>query len=87
MLVGDGVDAISFIFKYILQAVSGTFSDNIVLSINAIRCMFVNFGDNTWNLAASLYWFIDSMVDPAEWLNPTLTTIYEHVCTCQEDAY
>jgi len=49
--------------------------------------MFVNVGENTWNLAASLYWFLDSMVDPAEWINGALTSVYEHICTCQEDAF
>lgn len=82
MFVGDGVDAASFVFKFIIQWVAGSFSDNIVLSINAIRCMIVNFGDNTWNLVASFYWFIHSMADPDEWMNPTLSEMYEHICTC-----
>lgn len=49
--------------------------------------MIVNFGDNTWNLFASIYWLINSMVDPKEWLDPALTALYEHICTCQEDAF
>ena len=81
MFVGDGVDAVSFLFKLLLQYISGTFSDNMIRSINAIRCMIINFGDNTWNLLAALYWFINS-ISEIGWFNTTLSDLYEHICTC-----
>lgn len=53
--------------------------------------MFVNAGENTWNLAAHYYWFwigfLESTEDARTWIHPLLTELYGHICTCQEDAY
>lgn len=54
-------------------------------AINAFRCMYNNFGTNTWALLAALYSFL-LLVGVGQDANWYLDEFYSYACTCMIDA-
>jgi hypothetical protein len=85
MLLGDLVDAAQGLVKYGVQYVGSELSDNLLRSVNALRCALTNLGTNAWNLIAAAYWTLVG-VGQEETAKKYLDLGYEYICTCQEDA-
>lgn len=85
MLLGDLIDAGQALLKYGIQYIGSELSDNILRSINALRCALANLGTNAWNLVAATYWLLVGF-GLEDTVKQYLDEGYQHICTCQEDA-
>ena len=60
-------------------------TENMLRSVNALRCALTNLGTNAWNLIAAAYWTLVGVGQEAT-AKEYLDIGYEYICTCQEDA-
>merc|ERR1712071_740324 len=58
---------------------------NQMRALNAIRCMLVSLGENTWNLVASMY-FLLKYFEVQDKLKELLDESYPYICTCNEES-
>merc|ERR1712071_267057 len=58
---------------------------NQMRALNAIRCMLVSLGENTWNLVASVY-FLFKYFEIQDSLKEMLDESYPYICTCNEES-
>ena len=54
-------------------------------AVNSLRCAVVSFGDNFWNLLASVYYLFKQFESEA-WVSEQINSVYPYICTCNEDA-
>jgi len=84
-LVNEIISTSEFLIRFAIQYLASQISENMMRSINALRCMMNSFGGNTWTLLAGTYMFLvlcGIENDVKYYINQG----YEYVCTCTYDA-